>query len=193
MKKYLSKKKEHNASQVEIGNVYYVNKDGNRVPEEVRFPEVTITMENGVQIRFYDAENPVKLSELEKELSLLSQKTRVLAYYPHKNIKKMTPGQSLGLVDAIDKLSTPPVTKAELEFFRLEHELEKLEDYSVHNPTRYCGLKIKPKEDMKLEEIFTKETECSYKEEYCEKCETSKEIKDRVQKQSAFKNEGDKK
>ncbi len=64
------------------------------------------------------------------------------------------------------------------------HKTEKPEDYSVHNPTRYCGLKIKPKEGMTIDEIFTEKTECSYEREYCENCETSKNLKDKVQKQN---------
>jgi hypothetical protein len=163
----------------------YVDKNDNEIPEEIRFPEITMIMYNGIKITFYDTENPEKVSELEKEIRLLERKTKGLAYYPSRNKKRISFARSLGIVEAVDKISTPPVTKAELEFFRLEYELEKPEDYSVHNPSRYCGLKIKPKESMRLEEIFTKETECQHEKEYCEKCEISKNLKDKIQKQNS--------
>lgn len=157
---------------------HYVDKNGNKIPPEIRFPEVTKVMENGTKISFFDTTNPKKVHELESELYRLQKKAGI------SSIRRMRPGETLGIMSAIDRMSTPGPTKAQLDFFSLRDELERPEDYSVNIVTRYCGLKVEPKEGVKLEEIYTKEIECPHEEGYCEKCEITKNLKDKFQKQN---------
>jgi len=150
------------------------DKNGNEVevPEKIRFQKVTKIRNDGSEITFYDTKNPKKVSDLEIEAYRLKKKAGI------SSIRRMEPGESLGLMDAIDKMSTPSPSKAELEFFRLHDELMRPEDYGVNVVIRYCGLQVKS------EVGYTKEIECLYEYGYCEKCEICKNLKDKVQKQN---------
>jgi len=170
--KRLGKRKEHDISHLYTCDFHYVDKSGNKIPPEIRFPKVTIQREDGTKITFFDTKNPKKVHELESELYGLQKKTGI------SSIRRMRSGQPRGIIDAVDRLSMPGPSEAELEFFSLHDELERPEDYRVNVVTRYCGLQVKP------EVGYTKKIECPYEYGYCEKCEICKNLKDKVQKQN---------